>query len=704
MKFNLSYSSLSLYEESPLTFYFQYVLKIPAPDEVNQVYGLAGNIVHKALEYYIKGVPFNAVEKWKEKGLDHKKGLNEKPLPLPEYLKCIEYGKKQIDMYRTMGYRFITELEVKFPYTEVPGVTIKGFIDLVAVKDDKVVFIDYKTDSPNSYYKGKHKKQRLFYAWMYYRKYKIVPDLCKWIYLKLSKTDEDKFTLKNIMEFDTYIKETVSDIYIKGMKRENYEEGDMSSIFNGYKSLVKQMEPIQVQIQANEIYMPNITEKLANEINDIYKYELKNSYFIVKAMAKKGVMMSPYKMFYSFHRKTLPIGFLNSLWEFFMEREIPIDVIDKRVPLKEYPMPDKLNFFPLKDYQEGAVNKILKRKIGFLQIATSGGKTAIAAEIIRRTKGLSLFVIDRNLLLTQTKKEFETMLCRKIGTMTEGKVDLEVVNVATIQTLVSLIKKKDKDIFKILSNIKTLIIDEGHTVSTKSFLLLSKYVTNAQYRIGMSGTFDRPDGNSMIIESIVGRIEYDIPASTLIKNGHIMKPKISFLKLNNTTMPVGNYHEIYQTGVVENWIRNETIIKVAKSEKTKLILVSRISHGEYLKEKIPGSVFINGSIDETTREKWIQEIKDNEINTIIGTVSIIQKGLNITNLEMIINATGNISSITTIQSLGRILRKHEGKAQPHYIDFYDEGKFLKEHSIERIRVLEEQGHEVKTLTYNKTYK
>ena len=52
---NISYSLWSTYKKSQLQFYFQYIAK-PKDNlkEIHQVYGDAGNVVHSAIEDFIK--------------------------------------------------------------------------------------------------------------------------------------------------------------------------------------------------------------------------------------------------------------------------------------------------------------------------------------------------------------------------------------------------------------------------------------------------------------------------------------------------------------------------------------------------------------------------------------------------------------------------------------------------------------------------
>jgi superfamily II DNA or RNA helicase len=289
----------------------------------------------------------------------------------------------------------------------------------------------------------------------------------------------------------------------------------------------------------------------------------------------------------------------------------------------------------------------------------------------------------------------------EIGTLTEGQIDIKTINVATIQTLMSFLKRKDSFIINFLANVGTFIIDESHVAASKSYVMLSKYLINADIRLGLSGTYKREDGDEMQIEACVGYNEYKVHAQELIDKGHIMKPSIYFYeyKKDSDSGPSGNYNSYYDFNITFSSIRNSLIIRIVEMFKNKniLIIVNKIAHGESLQKSLSNSVFIHGSVNHEKREEWLAKMKSGKNMIIIGTASIVSKGVDIPNLDVMINATGNLSAITSIQSLGRVLRKSEGKDKAIYIDFIDKGEYLKEHSEHRLKILKEQGHDIKIM-------
>ena len=713
IKFNMSYSSYSLYKKNQRLFYYKQIAKIPPTDKIYTCYGKSGNIVHNYLELFASNKPlFDIGKKWVSEGLDQDLDLFENPLSLPKYISCINEGKNIINNYQKLGYRFKCEEEIFFHYKN--NINIKGIIDVVLRKDEKTVLLDYKTS--NNKNKGEFHDQMLFYSWIYYEKYKTIPDLCVWKYLKTGQEDKITPTLKDINDFKNKIYGIIDEIIEKGNDESKYpittDINELNSPFNEYISLMTskpqpkeerkkdiQKETIVIDIIGPELKLSGLDEEIEKDIAMEFSYEMKGSYFIVKNMKKKGINTDGWKRFYNFRKQTLPIGFLNRLKEFLTEQGYEIIVNDKRPTLRLYPMPSKLHGIDLFEHQKNASDYAMENKILTIELATAGGKTVIGGEIIRRSKGLSVFFVDRDVLLTQTVEEFKNFFGEEIGIISEGKYDIKKINVAMIQTANSLMKKKDSLFMKFLANVKTLIIDEAHGANSKSYVKLGKSVLNARYRIGLTGTYETIEEDSMVVESVVGLNSFKIEDKELVEKGIIMKPKIYFFKYKSRSLSGSSYHDYYDKMITNNESRNDMLLDLVKKfhNKKMIILVDKIKHGKYLESLIPDSVFIHGEVDSITREKWLDEVKGGQRKIIIGTSSIIKKGLNIKCLNCGINATGNDGKTTSLQSLGRILRTDDGKEQPIYIDFYDEGEYFFEHTQNRIKHFKSRGHEVKTL-------
>jgi len=90
----------------------------------------------------------------------------------------------------------------------------------------------------------------------------------------------------------------------------------------------------------------------------------------------------------------------------------------------------------------------------------------------------------------------------------------------------------------------------------------------------------------------------------------------------------------------------------------------------------------------------MDDFKKSNTGVLIATLSIASEGLDIPDLDIIVNASGNKADVKSIQTIGRVLRKIEGKTTGYYIDFIDTGKHTRKHSRQRALTLENEGHAI----------
>jgi len=225
----------------------------------------------------------------------------------------------------------------------------------------------------------------------------------------------------------------------------------------------------------------------------------------------------------------------------------------------------------------------------------------------------------------------------------------------------------------------------------------------------------------MAINAVTAYPCYKIGAAELIEKGFLAKPKIQFIRnfvekkdieeMDSMVETDGlineseSYPEAYRVYILENKKRNKAIIDIVNKRKGKkiLILVKLIKHGEFLSEKL-NAPYLNGASKKEERKKLLEDFTNNNLNVLIGTISIFSEGIDIPKLEIIMNVSGNKSDIKSIQVLGRVLRNHTKKTACEYIDFIDVGsEFFRKASLSRINAFRKEGHEVKYINI-KTFK
>ena len=243
----------------------------------------------------------------------------------------------------------------------------------------------------------------------------------------------------------------------------------------------------------------------------------------------------------------------------------------------------------------------------------------------------------------------------------------------------------------LLANTKVHIFDESHVVTTNTISEIYKNI-NPEYLYGFSGTPFRDDNSDLQINGILGEQIIDVSASELIEKGLLAAPWIKFYTVPK--MPVSSsYPAVYKEYIVENDIRNNLIIKLSgeliNKKYTPLLLFKQIKHGDILLKKLENvgikcaMLYGNDSLDKRNEVK--EKLIKKEINLILAS-TIFDLGLDLPELNALILCGGGKSSIRALQRIGRVIRAAPGKKIAAVVDFYDQVKFLKKHSLLRYKV------------------
>jgi superfamily II DNA or RNA helicase len=414
-------------------------------------------------------------------------------------------------------------------------------------------------------------------------------------------------------------------------------------------------------------------------------------------------------------------GLLFRVVELLSSVGVDVTVIDKRkvIPFgKEI----KTKNFEARDYQQKALDVAIEKKSGIVKIATGGGKTVVISNLIAKINVKTLVVVPSIDLLYQTKEAIEKITGKSIGIVGDGEVDIKPITISTIWSAANALSKKmikfdeeefgrkekfqtkdKKKIAKAVQDAEMLIIDEAHQAACSCIGVINSAAKNCYYKFGFSGTPQRFSGEDLLIEGIFGRKIVDVPASQLIDGGFLVKPIIHFINVpEKDDLSSENYQTIYKEYVVENEVRNAKIIsaadKLIEAERSVLILVRNIKHGQVLLEELEkrySVYFVKGDVDSDERNWVRKEFQKGKIDIIIAT-QLFDQGIDIPNLSALILAGSGRAAGRALQRIGRVIRPYPGKKDAIVVDFWDNCKYLTKHTEERIRIYRtEDGFKIK---------
>lgn len=359
--------------------------------------------------------------------------------------------------------------------------------------------------------------------------------------------------------------------------------------------------------------------------------------------------------------------------------------------INDLPVPKEVDFgcsVPLYDYQEAAKEAMLKAYYGILQSPAGSGKTqvgiALAAALGRKTLWLT-HTID---LVRQSKNRAEQYMSPSLtGTITEGRVQIgKAITFATVQTMCNLDLGRYRDVWD------CIIVDECHRVAgtPTSVTQFSKVLNSlaARHKYGLSATVHRADGMIAATYALLGQIAYQVPDAAVAEK--VMTVSVlprpthqglsrEFLDTDGTII----YAKLVNF-LADRYDRNELIVAdlVENRNHYNLILSDRLSHLEYLMKHLPHdlrdqAVMVDGKMTskkaKAMREQAIEDMRQGRKRYLFATYSLAKEGLDIPRLDRLYLTTPQKDYAVITQSIGRIARTFEGKAEPVVYDYVDEG-------------------------------
>ena len=359
--------------------------------------------------------------------------------------------------------------------------------------------------------------------------------------------------------------------------------------------------------------------------------------------------------------------------------------------INDLPTPKEVDFgcsVPLYDYQEAAKEAMLKAYYGILQSPAGSGKTqvgiALAAALGRKT----LWLTHTRDLLSQSKNRAEQYMSPSLtGTITEGRVQIgKAITFATVQTMCNIDLGRYRDVWD------CIIVDECHRVAgtPTSVTQFSKVLNSlaARHKYGLSATVHRADGMIAATYALLGQIVYQVPDAAVAEK--VMTVSVlprpthqglsrEFLDTDGTII----YAKLVNF-LADRYDRNELIAAdlVENRNHYNLILSDRLSHLEYLMKHLPHdlrdqAVMVDGKMTskkaKAMREQAIEDMRQGRKRYLFATYSLAKEGLDIPRLDRLYLATPQKDYAVITQSIGRIARTFEGKAEPVVYDYVDEG-------------------------------
>ncbi len=323
------------------------------------------------------------------------------------------------------------------------------------------------------------------------------------------------------------------------------------------------------------------------------------------------------------------------------------------------------NFKPLNEQQENAINAIVDNIHGLVSARVGFGKTYVAVNAITKIKKRTLIVVHVSTedgLMDQWKNSLLRYTDIKeddIGYLTsKTKVIDKPIYLTTVQTLLSRVKRDDKDFFDMMynGNFGVTFYDECHITASSAEFSESTKTVFSRRMYGLSATLIRRDSLAPILIWNMGKTIYDdgqwfvlpIYAGLLdipIKMGGYAR----YLEYGNASSWSAKYAKFLSKK--EEYLRSLAVIvdKCLEQGRNPLVLSSQISLLYTIAQfsKYPEDIsIVHGTVKN----------KDYDKRCILATLGMFKVGMDVPRLDTLIFATPLTAKNGLIQAIGRVAR------------------------------------------------
>jgi superfamily II DNA or RNA helicase len=384
-----------------------------------------------------------------------------------------------------------------------------------------------------------------------------------------------------------------------------------------------------------------------------------------------------------------------------------------------------------RDYQVEAAWKIVKYRYSVSEIATSSGKTLISFMIFAYLKQMGLIrkfmvIVPNTNLVFQGNDDFIDygiddlgVKIQQIGGGSKMREGCDLI-IGTFQSLV----KKDKEFFE---EIDGVFVDEAHHTNSMSIKKIVSKCMHCGWRFGLTGTLTkRGSADHLTIQQFLGPVIVEISPDFLFKNKHAtpveikvvmldwldksIKEKLANLKSNSQNLEGNELYNIERKLVIESEKRLKYIVDfIGRTSKNSLVLFQSVKdeYGKQIWNRLRDITnnkevfYVDGDTDESLREEYKNRMSSGENKVLVATYGTFSTGISINNLHNIFLVESYKSEVLIKQSLGRGMRKMEGKEKVNVIDFVDDfstakyNNYLMKHGEARIQIYKNENFRYK---------
>lgn len=355
----------------------------------------------------------------------------------------------------------------------------------------------------------------------------------------------------------------------------------------------------------------------------------------------------------------------------------------------------------LRPYQKESLTELFSLEVSraTIVLGTGLGKTLLAINIAvaaQRNNKRTIIIEPTDHLIEQTVSEINKYTQNVTGKSSTRKYKFGCdIVVSTPQSAMGIISQFD-----------VVIVDESHHLGAPTWLSLMSAAEKATHVYNLTATPFRTDGMDLAIHAFGGPVIYERDVKWGIDNGWLSKPdvysiEIQPFKRDGTQITVSD--NALSTTAYKKLVGHVSVLKYLKRQllsannrnKKIIILFKTLSVAEKFQKYCASELFFSVACDKYKGP--LEKFKSGETNILVATDKLVSEGLNVPSVDVLFNVLQNSSEITTWQSIGRALRKTEGKSTACIVDIGVRGFRQFEDAIDKRRTIYSQIANYKVL-------
>ncbi|SDY08951.1 DEAD/DEAH box helicase [Halopenitus persicus] len=217
--------------------------------------------------------------------------------------------------------------------------------------------------------------------------------------------------------------------------------------------------------------------------------------------------------------------------------------------------------YDLRPYQREALDAWTDAdRRGVVELPTGAGKTVVAIAAMADRDRPTLVVVPTIDLLEQWRSELEREFDVPIGQFGGGQQRREPITVSTYDS--AYLKADD-----VGESFGLVVFDEVHHLGGEGYRDIARLLP-APERLGLTATFERPDGEHRAIEELVGPLVYAVDVDSLAGD-HLAPYDVRRLEVDLTDDERERYER--QQGVFVEYLRESGLTLTSGSDYRKLV-------------------------------------------------------------------------------------------------------------------------------------